>query len=239
MIASDQTALQVIEAATNTQDNVAGPGALGVPIFGARNDSKAVTTAADQRYSWLAIDSAGALFLAADKFEDTPHVTGAAGLFMMGVRKDTPASTAGTDGDYTSPIFGPEGRQYVRSVTDRAEQASGRTYWHGEFVTAAGTIAIPVGKTAYLTGYHFSGRNAGNTATDVALAGFGGPGLLWHIESAIIVLPTSFAGQSPKEALSCPGAPYQLGVSAGAGTLGITTTGGTAVWELSVWGYYE
>ena len=68
--------------------------------------------------------------LAAEKAEDSAHVSGDTGHFILGVRQDTKASLAGTDGDYTSFIFDADGDLYVSD-----------TVAQGSLATLAGAIS--------------------------------------------------------------------------------------------------
>lgn len=68
--------------------------------------------------------------LAAEKAEDSAHVSGDTGHFILGVRQDSKASLAGTDGDYTSFIFDADGDLYVSD-----------TVAQGSLSTIAGAVA--------------------------------------------------------------------------------------------------
>jgi len=48
--------------------------------------------------------------------EDAASAGAEGGILAMGIRKDAPASTAGTDGDYTYPIYGSNGAQWVSPI---------------------------------------------------------------------------------------------------------------------------
>lgn len=101
-------------------------GDTGVPAWGVRNTTAATFAGDEGDYSPIAVDQAGAQYIAKvsqvvpgtlagdlGKAEDAAHVSGHTGVYVLAVRDDVLAAHSDTDGDYESLHTDSSGRLHV------------------------------------------------------------------------------------------------------------------------------
>lgn len=144
------------------EDAASAGGEEGVLAMAVRQDTPSTTTSADGDFTYLKVNSSGALYVTGSSgttqyAEDVASV-GAESLVLAGaVRRDTAASSSGTDGDYSTLNVNSTGRLYVESTIAAAQTLS--TVTTVSAVTAI-TNALPAGTNAI-------GKLAANSGVDI------------------------------------------------------------------------